>query len=281
MTVRWKPLLVLSGVFAAIAVVGVIAMAFTLAPRGLGRDPRRRPAPSAAARQYEKAEIHYKQALQMDGKNPAIHEEMAALYADWADHAPAEKQAELRASRFASLAEAANHGKTLQGAAAAAPRRGDGAGRGPREPPLGQGGLALEPENADAHYVLAAAALDDRSTTARPRTTRRSSPRSSGTSRRSKTAKAPAVRIAWIKARLAQVSGDAAGLRSRPGQGAGPVAAGRRRPGRPDGPGAAPGPRRRDDHRPRPARRPGQGLAGRGARPGRRARTSPRTGSCG
>ena len=33
MTVRWKPLLVLSGVFSVVAVVGVIAMAWSLVPR--------------------------------------------------------------------------------------------------------------------------------------------------------------------------------------------------------------------------------------------------------
>ena len=37
--------------------------------------------------------------------------------------------------------------------------------------------LVLEPGNADAHYVLAAAALDDRSANARPKTTCRSFPR--------------------------------------------------------------------------------------------------------
>ena len=33
MTVRWKPLLILSGLFFVVAVVGVIAMAWTLVPR--------------------------------------------------------------------------------------------------------------------------------------------------------------------------------------------------------------------------------------------------------
>src|SRR5207248_1157777 len=34
MTVRWKPLLVLSGLFLIIAVIGVVAIVFTLVPRG-------------------------------------------------------------------------------------------------------------------------------------------------------------------------------------------------------------------------------------------------------
>src|SRR5436853_35331 len=33
MTVRWKPLMILSGLFVIIALVGVIAMAYTLVPR--------------------------------------------------------------------------------------------------------------------------------------------------------------------------------------------------------------------------------------------------------
>ncbi len=77
MTVRWKPLLVLSGLFAVIAVVGLIAMAFTLVPRGSSAILATARA-ERAKKQYEKAEIHFKQARQMDGKNPSIHEEMAA-----------------------------------------------------------------------------------------------------------------------------------------------------------------------------------------------------------
>ena len=34
MTVRWKPLLILSGVFAFIAVVGVVAITYAIKPRG-------------------------------------------------------------------------------------------------------------------------------------------------------------------------------------------------------------------------------------------------------
>ena len=48
MTVRWKPLLILSGLFVAVALIGVVAISFTLAPRSSQsvlkrpRCPRRR-----------------------------------------------------------------------------------------------------------------------------------------------------------------------------------------------------------------------------------------------
>ena len=95
MTVRWKPLLILSGLFVVIAIVGVIAMAYTLVPRGsadilpLARAER-------AAKRYDNALLQYQRALQKDGKNAAIHEEIASMYGEWAVHAPAEKKAELR-----------------------------------------------------------------------------------------------------------------------------------------------------------------------------------------
>ncbi len=83
MTVRWKPLLILSGLFVVVALVGVIAITMTLVPRSsqgflkLARESRE-------AGRFEDAEIRYKQALQIDGKNAAIHEEFAGLYQDWA-----------------------------------------------------------------------------------------------------------------------------------------------------------------------------------------------------
>ena len=209
MTVRWKPLLVLSGVFAAIAVLGLIAMAFTMAPGG----PKEMVAKARAERQakrFGEAEIRYKQALQVDGKNPSIHEEMAALYGEWAEHAPAEKQAQLRARRFASLAEAARHGTTLK-----EPRRqllaaAMAQDEVPESVHWAREVVALEPSNADALYALAAAALEDRSSGGNENHT----PVIPEVKRHLKAleeAKAPEVRLAWLKARLAQVSGDAPG----------------------------------------------------------------------
>ena len=105
MTVRWKPLLVLSGLFVVVAVIGLVAMAFTLVPRG-SRDILPAARAERVAKQYEKAWIHYKQALQVDGKNGAIHEEFAAMLGEWLERPPAEKQPELRATPSSMNSEA-------------------------------------------------------------------------------------------------------------------------------------------------------------------------------
>src|SRR3954454_23266466 len=94
MTVRWKPLMILSGLFVIIALVGVIAMAYTLVPRGAAEILKVARA-TRAAKRYDNALIYYKQAVQADGKNAAIHEEMASLFAEWAEQAQAGKKVEL------------------------------------------------------------------------------------------------------------------------------------------------------------------------------------------
>ena len=69
MTVRWKPLLILSGVFSVVAVVGVIAMAWSLVPRsaqGILKQART----AAAAGRFDDAVIYFKQALQYDARAP-------------------------------------------------------------------------------------------------------------------------------------------------------------------------------------------------------------------
>ena len=163
--------------------------------------------------------------------------------------------------RLASLAEAAKYGKTLK-----EPRRqlladGHGAGRGrPRACTGPRRCSPSKPGNADAHYVLAAEALED---------TRPDAPRgqaSPGRTRRRP--RPPRSAIAWIKARLAQVTGrrpDARGGPDRRGPRLYPRR--RRRPGRPHGAVAAAGARRRADHGRRKARRARRGAPGRGPRP--------------
>ena len=199
MTVRWKPLLLLSGLFVVIAVVGLAAMAYTLIPRG-AKDILPAARAERAARRYEKAVIHYKRALQMDGRNPAIHEEVAAMYDDWAPQAPPEKRPELRALRVVSLAEAAKYGKSLKG-----PRRQLLAAVMDLDEPAearhwAKEVLTLAPDDADAHYVLASEALEDRNP-ALPEVQRHIEALEA--------AKAPGVRLAWVKAKLAQTRGDA------------------------------------------------------------------------
>ena len=79
MTVRWKPLLILSAMFFVVAVVGVIAMALTLVPRsadGVLKQARG----AVAAGRFDDAVIYFKQALQFDAKSASVHEEFANLY---------------------------------------------------------------------------------------------------------------------------------------------------------------------------------------------------------
>ncbi len=159
MTVRWKPLLVLSGLFAAIAVVGIAAIAWTLVPRG-SKDILPVARGERAAGKFEKAKIHYQRALQLDGKNAAIHEEMASMFADWAKQAPAEKKPEIMAWRLASLEEACKYDKRLQEprrALLAAAQDHDDTAETVR---WAKEVLSLEPDNVNAHYALANEALE-------------------------------------------------------------------------------------------------------------------------
>ena len=68
MTVRWKPLFILSGLFFVVAVLGVIAMAWTLVPKS-AQGVLKQARAAAAAGRFEDAEIHYKQALQFEAKS--------------------------------------------------------------------------------------------------------------------------------------------------------------------------------------------------------------------
>ncbi len=130
MTVRWKPLLVLSGLFLVVALVGVVAITLSLVPRSsqgilkMARGARE-------AGRFENSEIYYKQALQLEPKNAAIHEEFAGLYRDWMNHAPADKKAALRSEWLEHLVSATKIGQDGQRTAAAASQgRHDAAGLG-------------------------------------------------------------------------------------------------------------------------------------------------------
>lgn len=202
MTVRWKPLLVLSGLFAAIAILGFAAIAWTLIPRRAG-DVLPLARAERNAGQFDKALIHYKQALQMDGKNPKVHEELASMFGEWAKKAPAEKKAEILAWRRNSLADAANFGKTLR-----EPRKAllDLAleADDPAETVLwAKSVLTLEPNDATAHYALAAEALDQR--TGDISEAKRHLPALEA-------AKAAPVRVAAIRASIAKATKDTATL---------------------------------------------------------------------
>jgi tetratricopeptide (TPR) repeat protein len=198
MTVRWKPLLILSGMFFVVAVVGVIAMAWTLVPRSADGVLKQARAAAAAGR-FDDAVIYYKQALQFDAKSAAIHEEFANLYRDWARSAPADRQEALRTERLDHLMKAVKFDKNA---------------RGPKvqllEAAMAQEGaaesvywarqvLTVDPDNTDAHYVLALEELETRSPNV---------PEVKQHLKALEDRKAPAIRRALIRAKVALATGD-------------------------------------------------------------------------
>ncbi len=108
MSVRWKPLVVLFGLFLIAGVVGVLA--FTV--RTSAGDV---PALLATARaewkagRHGNAQIHLLRAKQQDPRNAAIHMDLARLCEDWATREQARRE-ELRRERLSALAEAAKFG---------------------------------------------------------------------------------------------------------------------------------------------------------------------------
>src|SRR5208337_1662324 len=198
MTVRWKPLLVLSGVFSVVAVVGVIAMAWSLVPRS-AQGALKQARTAAAAGRFDDAEIYFKQALQYDARSAAIHEEFANLYRAWCRTAPADRQETLKAERVDHLVKAVKFDKSA---------------RGPRlqllEAAMNQDNdsesvywarevLKVDAENSDAHFILAFAELESRS------------PNVPEVKRHLKVLEAkdaPAIRQCLIRARLAIATGD-------------------------------------------------------------------------
>jgi predicted Zn-dependent protease len=156
MSVRWKPLIILSGLFLIIAVFGLLAITMDLAPGGAEILPKARAEWKAG--RYASAQIHFLRALQKDPRNAKIHEELARLYADWAEADPAKRDG-LRAERLSSLADAAKFGKSAE------PRRqllqvalsqDDPSQCGLWAKKL----LEVDRRAPDAHYALAIAALD-------------------------------------------------------------------------------------------------------------------------
>lgn len=201
MTVRWKPLLILSGMFFIVAVVGVIAMTMTLVPRsaeGVLKQARG----AVAAGRFDDAVIYFKQALQFDARSAAIHEEFADLYRTWAKTAPADRQESLQNERLDHLLKAVKFDKNA---------------RGPKnqllEAAMAQDNAAesiywarevvkVDPGNVAAHYVLAFEELET------------ASPNIPEVKRHLKVLddnNAPAIRRALIRVRAALATGDDTG----------------------------------------------------------------------
>lgn len=198
MTVRWKPLLILSGLFVVVALIGVVAISSTLSP-GSSQSALKQARAARDAGRLNDAEIYFKQAIQLDPKSAALHEELADLYAKLAEAAPAERRDALLAEEVAHLDRAANLDKSA---------------KGPRERLL-QLFMAddamrdavywarevekLDAQNADANYILALGELEA------------DAPKVAETRRRIEVLeerKAPEIRRLLVQCRLAAKTGD-------------------------------------------------------------------------
>ncbi|WP_165245965.1 tetratricopeptide repeat protein [Paludisphaera soli] len=161
MTVRWKPLLILSGLFVAVAVVGVIAISSTLAPPSAQSVLKQARASRDAGRLAD-AEIYYKQALQAESRDAAIHEEFAGLYDDMLKSAPAERRDALRTERTDHLIKAVKFDKNLKGPRLRLLRQAMADDVAPDAVYWAKEVSTIDPENLDAAYVLAFHGLESR-----------------------------------------------------------------------------------------------------------------------
>jgi predicted Zn-dependent protease len=157
MSVRWKPLIILSGVFLIVAVVGFGVMTLDLMPASASSIATQARAAWKEGRHAE-AQIHFLRALQQEPRNARLHAEVSRLYEEWAQAEPTRAD-ELSRSRIGSLQEATKYGTDAE------PRRlllhealvaEDQAS----SVQWGKKLLDVDPTAAEAHYALALAALD-------------------------------------------------------------------------------------------------------------------------
>jgi cellulose synthase operon protein C len=201
MTVRWKPLLILSGLFVVVALVGVVAITFTLSPRS-SQSALKQARTAREAGRLADAEIYFQQALQLEPKSAPIHEEFADLYDAMAQTATEERRDFCRTQRLDHLRKAIAHDQSaksprlkLLALAIAEDSAADSVSEA-REV------VRLEPNDLDANFVLAFEALESRSPSI-PEVKRQLKTLEDG--------KAPEVRRLLIQAKLAEATSDEAG----------------------------------------------------------------------
>ena len=154
MTVRWKPLIVLSVLFCLVAVLGLTAVMFALPGDAKSILPMARR--ERAQGQFEKAELQYKRVIQLAPRDAKVHAEFAEFYAEWAESAPKNRHL-LRVQRLHELAEAAKFDKR-----AVEPRRQLLADALRHEDPsegFARDLLVLDENDPDAHFALAYSGL--------------------------------------------------------------------------------------------------------------------------
>jgi cellulose synthase operon protein C len=201
MTVRWKPLMILSGLFLVVALVGVVAITVAMMPRSAQGILKVARAARQAGR-FENAVIYYKQALQIDSRSATIHEDFAGLYRDWARRAPEDQRAALLAEWQDHLHSAVKYDKAAKGPRRELLRDAMDQDLAPDSIYWAKELLNVAPDDPDAHYVLAVEGLEERA------------PNVAEIKRHTdalEKAKAPAVRRNYLRARLAELVGDEKG----------------------------------------------------------------------
>ena len=91
MTVRWKPLLILSGLFLAVALVGVVAITVTLVPRSSQGILKRARAARAGESLRGRRDL-LQASSSARGQERGRPREFAGMYRDWSRSAPAAKK---------------------------------------------------------------------------------------------------------------------------------------------------------------------------------------------
>ena len=200
MTVRWKPLVFLSGVFLIVGLIGVVAIILTLVPRS-SQDILRRARTAREAGRFEDAEIYFKQALQIDAKDAAIHEEFAGLVSRLGEARTRREEAALRNERIEHLRSAVKFDKAIKGPRVELLQDAMHEDDVPSSNYWAKEVLNVDPQNLDAHYTLALEALDNR-------------PPNLPEARRHlevlEKKKASPIRVLLVRAMLADASGDVA-----------------------------------------------------------------------
>ena len=199
MTVRWKPLMILSGLFLVVALVGVIAITVAMMPTILAGHPQGRPGgprgrPVPGCRDLLQAGA--------PGRAPqrAIHEDFAGTVSRLGP-AGRRREAGGPAHRVAPATWPRPSSSTRR------PRgRGSDLLRDAMDQDLATDSvywakemLNVAPDDLDAHYVLAAESLEERAPNV---------PEIKRHLEVLEKVKAPAVRRLWIRARLADLAGD-------------------------------------------------------------------------
>lgn len=202
MTVRWKPLLILSGLFVVVAIAGLMTIATVMGSRK-SSDFVARARAERQAKEFEKAKLDYQIALKSDNRNADLHQELADLYKDWMQSATADRKGDLRDLYKAELTTAANLAtKRIE------PRRALLAEAMLRDDHHEESRWAtqlaeVDPTNADAAYVIVAEKLDA------------AAPNLADARRALKVLegeKPARVRTDWVAARIAEESKDQAQL---------------------------------------------------------------------